>query len=165
MRHSSWHTLIDVGRGMDKNEAEWPGKAEFPALGKACKAMFWHTPGLTVRTFDSSGFSAAETLISASHGTPRRQTEEMTTPPSPPPAPHTHLPVHWSQWEGRRGMKEWSYEVVYIDWNDACHYQRPIRFQDAKRSYWVKLIASWSVFSFSTVLCGIDRYQFSNSRC
>ena len=40
-------------------------KAEFLAVGETCKAMFHSTPGFNTRTFNSSGFSAEGTLISA----------------------------------------------------------------------------------------------------
>ena len=39
-------------------------KQEILAGGEACKAIFWPTPGLQDRMFDSSGFSAEGTSIS-----------------------------------------------------------------------------------------------------
>ena len=54
----------------ETNEVEWNGKAEtkadFPAAGEAGKAVFWPTLGWSKRTFESPGFSAEESLISAS---------------------------------------------------------------------------------------------------
>ena len=41
-------------------------KAEFLAVGKAHKAIFWPTSGSKERTFDTSGFSAEETFTSVS---------------------------------------------------------------------------------------------------
>ena len=41
-------------------------KAAFLAKGEVCKATFWRIPGMKERAFDSPGFSAEETLISAS---------------------------------------------------------------------------------------------------
>ena len=38
---------------------------QYLAAGEALKELFCHTPGIKDRTFDSSGFSAMGTLISA----------------------------------------------------------------------------------------------------
>ena len=52
-----------------ENEVEWTGKvrirkAGFPAVGEACKAIFYPSPDLWGRTFYSSGLSTQGTLIS-----------------------------------------------------------------------------------------------------
>ena len=39
-------------------------KIEILAVGKACKAIFWRTPGLQEGTFDSSGLLEEEALLS-----------------------------------------------------------------------------------------------------
>ena len=55
-----------------KNEGEWTGKfktgtrKKFLAVGEACLAIFWPTPGFKGRTSVSSGFSTEGTFIFAS---------------------------------------------------------------------------------------------------
>ena len=48
--HWSWHTTLNANRGLGRNEGERTEKAEntkaeFPAVGEACSAMLWPTPG------------------------------------------------------------------------------------------------------------------------
>ena len=72
-------TSYKVGRRFGKNEGEWIGKVEirtrkkFLAVGKACTAIFWPTPGFKIKPQKenschcvSSGFSTEGTLIYAS---------------------------------------------------------------------------------------------------
>ena len=63
--------VIISGEDWVKNEVGWTGKPEmrkagFLAVGEACKAIFWRTPGLKEGTFESSKVSSEGTLISAS---------------------------------------------------------------------------------------------------
>ena len=69
----SHNTVEKQEEGLEKiNEGEWTGQIEirtrkhFLAVGKACVAVFRSPPGFKGRKHFSSGFSTAETLISAS---------------------------------------------------------------------------------------------------
>ena len=65
MNHSSHcrSHLKKIGLKMKLNE---PGGHIFLTVDRACKAMFWSTPGYKQSTFDSSRFSGEGALISAS---------------------------------------------------------------------------------------------------
>ena len=65
------YTITHVSTCLDR-DTQWTGKAKirtrnkFLAVGEACVAIFWPTPGFNGRTFVSSELSAEGTLISAS---------------------------------------------------------------------------------------------------
>ena len=61
-----WENLEKKKKGERTRKVESRTQKKFLAVGEACVATFWPTPGFKGRTFVSLGFSTEGTLISAS---------------------------------------------------------------------------------------------------